>query len=90
MEAQADADPRISPTSHEPAFVARGEVAAYQQMAEAAMQTAKAAQVDADSRIADATALAAGESEAFRVEYPTRLKFPLPVREQGAKLALHG
>ena len=27
-------DPRISPTKHEPAFVARGQVAAYQQMAE--------------------------------------------------------
>ena len=82
VEAQADADPRISPTSHEPTFVARGEVAAYRQMAEAAMQTAKAAQMDADSRIADATALAADESEAFRVEYPTRLKFPYQLEDK--------
>ena len=35
VEAQADADTRISPTRHEPAFVARSQVAAYQQMAEA-------------------------------------------------------
>ena len=77
-----DADPRISPTKHEPAFVARGQVAAYQQMAETAMQTAKAAQMDADSRIADAQALAAGESEAFRVEYPTRLKFPYQLEDK--------
>ena len=45
-------------------------------MADTAMKTAKAAQVDADSRIADAAALAAGETEAFRADYPTRLKFP--------------
>ena len=80
-----DADPRISPTKHEPAFVARSQVAAYQQMAETAMQTAKAAQVAADSRIADATALAAGESEAFRAEYPTRLKFPYRLEDKARK-----
>ena len=76
IDQQGEADPRISPSKHEPAFVARGQVAAYQQMAETAIETAKAAQVDADSRIADAQALAAGESEAFRAQYPTRLKFP--------------
>ena len=75
VEAQADADPRISPAGHEPAFVARSQVAAYQQMAESAIETARAAQVDADARIADAVALAASEAEAFRAEYPTRLKF---------------
>ena len=85
IEEQTEDDPRISPTKHEPAFVARGQVAAYQQMAETAMQTAKAAQVDADSRIADATALAAGESEAFRAEYPTRLKFPYRLEDKAKK-----
>ena len=64
IEQQAEDDPRISPGKHEPAFVARGQVAAYQQMAETAMQTAKAAQMDADSR----------------AEYPTRLKFPYQLR----------
>ena len=76
IEAQADTDPRIAPGAHEPAFVARSQVAAYQDMAETAIERAKAAQKDADARIADATALAAGETEAFRAEYPTRLKFP--------------
>ena len=85
IEQQTEDDPRISPGKHEPAFVARGQVAAYQQMAETAMQTAKAAQVDADSRIADATALAAGESEAFRAEYPTRLKFPYQLEDKAKK-----
>ena len=85
IEQQAEDDPRISPGKHEPAFVARGQVAAYQQMAETAMQTAKAAQMDADSRIADAQALAAGESEAFRAEYPTRLKFPYQLEDKAKK-----
>ena len=85
IEEQTETDPRISPGKHEPAFVARGQVAAYQQMAETAMQTAKAAQVDADSRIADATALAAGESEAFRAAYPTRLKFPYQLEDKAKK-----
>ena len=76
IETGQDPDPRIAPGAHEPAFVARSQVAAYQGMAEAAMQTAKAAQEDADARIADATALAAGEAEAFRADYPTRLRFP--------------
>ena len=85
IEQPTEDDPRISPTKHEPAFVARGQVAAYQQMAETAIETAKAAQVDADSRIADATALAAGESEAFRAEYPTRLKFPYRLEDKARK-----
>ena len=76
IEAQEQNDPGISTARHEPAFVARGQVAAYQQMADSAMKTAKAAQLDADSRIADAAALAAGETEVFRADYPTRLKFP--------------
>ena len=75
IEHQAETDPRISPAKHEPAFVARGQVAAYQQMAETAIETAKAAQLDADARIAEAAEEAAGETEAFRAEYPTRLQF---------------
>ena len=85
IDPHAEADPPISPGKHEPAFVAHGQVAAYQQMAETAIETAKAAQVDADSRIADATALAAGESEAFRAKYPTRLKFPYRLEDKALK-----
>ena len=85
IEQQAETDPRISPSKHEPAFVARGQVAAYQQMAEAAIETAKAVQTDADSRIAEAQALAAGESQAFQAEYPTRLKFPYQLEDKAQK-----
>ena len=85
IDQQTEDDPRISPGKHEPAFVARGQVAAYQQMAETAIETAKAAQVDADSRIADATALAAGESQAFQAQYPTRLKFPYQLEDKARK-----
>ena len=54
-------------------------------MAETAIETARAAQVDADSRIADAAALAANESEAFRAKYPTRLKFPYRLDDKALK-----
>ena len=85
VEAQVTDGPNIAPSGHEPAFVARSQVAAYQQMAESAIETAKAAQVDADSRIADATAFAAGEAEAFRAAYPTRLKFPYRLEDKALK-----
>ena len=80
IDQQTEDDPRISPAKHEPAFVARGQVAAYQRMAETAMHTAKAAQVNADSRIADATALAAGESEAFQAHIPPGSSSPTSYR----------
>ena len=85
IESQVTGDARISSTAHEPAFVARSQVAPYRQMAESAMQTAKAAQVDADTRIADVTALAADETEAFRAEYPTRLEFPYRLEDKARK-----
>ena len=85
IDQEAEADPRISPGKHEPAFVARGRVVAYQQMAETAIERARAAQIEADSRIADATALAAGESELFQAEYPTRLKFPYRLDDKAIK-----
>ena len=85
IEATGGADPRISPEGHEPAFVARSQVADYRQMAEAAIETAQAAQVDAESRIAEAVALAASESESFRVEYPMRLKFPYRLEDKAKK-----
>ena len=85
VEAQGDANPRISPTGHEPAFVARSQVAAYQQMAKTAIATAKAVQVDADTRIAEAAAEEAQKTEAFRAEYPTRLKFPYRLEDKAKK-----
>ena len=85
IEAQGGSDPRIPPAGHEPAFVARSQVADYQQMAEAAIETAQVAQVDADTRIAKAVALAASESESFRAEYPTRLRFPYRLEDKALK-----
>ena len=85
IDPQSQDDPRISTEGHEPAFVARREIAAYRQMAETAMKTAQSAQQDADARIADATASAAGETEAFRAAYPTRLEFPYRLEEKALK-----
>ena len=85
IDQEAEDDPRISPSKHEPAFVARGRVVAYQQMAETAIERARTAQIEADSRIADAAAEAAGESEAFQAEYPTRLKFPYRLDDKAIK-----
>ena len=85
IDTQAPDDPRISPEGHEPAFVARSQVADYQQMAASAIETAQAAQVDADIRVAEAVAHAANESESFRVEYPTRLRFPYRLEDKAKK-----
>ena len=85
VEAGGTDDPRISPTGHEPAFVARSQVADYQQMAAAAIETAQGAQVDAKSQIAEAAARAANESESFRAEYPTRLRFPYRLEDKAKK-----
>ena len=69
-------DPRISPGVNTPAFVRRSQVTAYQEMAETAMQTVATVQEEAEVRVAEAKALAEGETEAFRSDYPTRLNFP--------------
>ncbi len=69
------ADPGISPQAHQPAFVARTEVAAYQELADAAIQSAREAQANAERQVAEAAARAEGETEAFRADYPTRLQF---------------
>ena len=52
----------------QPAFVARSEVAAYQQMAAEAAEAARSAREEAESRAASAI-------EAFRAGYPERLAF---------------
>ena len=83
IEAQAaEDDPRISPEAHQPAFVSRGQVAAYQQMADQAMKTAKSAQSDADTRIAEVEQQAGTEVDQFRADYPTRLQFPYRLEDK--------
>ena len=90
IEAQADADPRISPAGHEPAFVARSQVAAYQQMAETAIETAKAAQVDADTRIAEAALGGSTENRGVPGGVSHAPQVPLPIGGQGEEMAVSG
>ena len=78
----AEDDPRISPEAHQPAFVSRGQVAAYQQMADQAMKTAKSAQSDADTRIAEVEQQAGAKVDRFRADYPTRLQFPYRLEDK--------
>ena len=58
-----------------PAFVARSEVAAYQQMAAEAAEAARSAREAAEAGILEAESRAASEIEAFRAGYPERLAF---------------
>ena len=82
VEASEEHDPRISPEAHEPAFVSRGQVTAYHEMAQQAAETARAAKQDADTRIAEAEQQAAAEVDDFRAEYPMRLEFPYRLEEK--------
>ena len=81
----AESDPRISPTMHQPAFVARDQVAAYQQMAEQARLNAVAAQTEAEQQIDTVRQQAEGEINSFRADYPTRLKFPYRLQDKALK-----
>ena len=85
IDSAAESDPRISPGGHEPAFVARDQVAAYQQMAEQARQTAVAAQTEAEQQIAAVQQQAEGKINSFRAIYPTRLKFPYRLADKALK-----
>ena len=85
VEVPSVEDPRISPEDHQPAFVSRREVAAYQEMAETAMQTVQAVQDEADTRVAGVEVRMGIESEAFRSNYPTRLQFPYRLEDKAAK-----
>ena len=81
----AESDPRISPTIHQPAFVARDQVAAYQQMAEQARQTAVAAQTEAEQQIVAVRQQAEVQINSFRAVYPTRIKFPYRLADKARK-----
>ena len=81
----AESDPRISPGAHQPAFVARDQVEAYQQMAEQARQSAVAVQTEAEQQIDTVRQQAEGEINSFRADYPTRLKFPYRLDNKALK-----
>ena len=92
----AESAPTAAPPIHQPAFVARDQVAAYQQMADQARQTAVAAQAEAEQQLAAIRQQAEGEIDAarqeaaveinsFRSDYPTRLKFPYRLQDKALK-----
>ena len=81
----AERDPRISPGAHQPAFVARDQVEAYQQMAEQARQVAVVAQTEAEQQVAAVQQQAEVEINSFRADYPTRLKFPYRLQDKALK-----
>ena len=65
----------IAAEPHTPAFVARSEITAYQALAQQAQETARNAQLAADTLADEARAEAAAAVEDFRADYPTRLHF---------------
>ena len=85
ISSAAERDPRISPGAHQPAFVARDQVEAYQQMAEQARETAVAAQTEAEQQIAALQQQAEVDINSFRADYPTRLKFPYRLQNKALK-----
>ena len=66
---------RLSGGSGRPAFVARSEVAAYQQMAAEAAEAARSAREAAEVGILEARSQAEAAIEEFRAGYPERLAF---------------
>ena len=82
----AESVPRISPTIHQPAFVARDQVAGYQQMAEQARQTAVAAQTQAEQQIAGGPAAGRRRDQFLPSRLSHAHKVSLPARRQGAQV----
>ena len=65
-------------------------MAAYQELADAAIQSARQAQANAERQVAEAAARAEGETEAFRADYPTRLQFAYRLDDRAQGVAVHG
>ena len=75
VEAGAQTDAVSVGGASGPAFVARSEVAAYREMAAEATEAARRAQEIAEAAVAEAQAELREAIQAFRAEYPGRLKF---------------
>ena len=71
-------------SSGRPAFVARSEVAAYQQMAAEAAEAARSAREAAETGVLEARSEAEAKIEAFRAGYPERLAFEYRLDEDAA------
>ena len=90
VEAQGADGPPIPPAGHEPAFVARSQVADYQQMAASAIETAQAAQVDADTRVAEASSACGKRERILPGGVSHTPEVPVPVGGQGEEMAVPG
>ena len=86
----AESDPRISPGAHQPAFVARDQVEAYQQMAEQARQSAVAVQTEAEQQVAAVQQQARGGDQLFPGRLSHAPEIPLPSARQSPQMALPG
>ena len=73
---EQEQNPLVSPEGHQPAFVARGEVEGYRQMARQASEAAQSARKAAEARIAKARQQVQSELDRFRSGYPAQLAFP--------------
>ena len=68
-----------------PGFVARSEVVAYHRMAAEAAEVARRAREEAEAGIVEARNQAEADIEAFRAEYPGRLRFEYRLDSDAAK-----
>ena len=68
-----------------PGFVARSEVVAYRRMAAEAVEAARRAQAEAEAGIVEARQRAEANIEAFRAEYPGRLRFEYRLDSDASK-----
>ena len=75
VESGAEETGLYSDGTGRPAFVARSEVVAYQQMAAETAEAARSAREEAEADILEARSQAEAEIEAFRAGYPARLAF---------------
>ncbi len=82
---RVDPDAESDATPGAPGFVARSEVAAYRRMAAEAAEAARRAQADAGAGIVEARKQAEAEIEAFRAEYPNRLRFEYRLDSEASK-----
>ena len=76
----AESDQRISPGAHQPAFVARDQVEAYQQMAEQARQSAVAVQTEAEQQVDGGPTAGRRGDQLFPGRLSHAVEVPLPAR----------
>ncbi len=76
VEPKAEESSPLVSTAHNPSFVSRAEVAAYQEMAQQATQASRTAKEDAEARVSQVQQQAKEEMERYRSDYSTRLIFP--------------